>query len=1521
MKIDGKEFKSYLLDNEYTIKRRFAFLNNTIPEFLYLDKIVKNETSKKAELTTSRDEYNSINLIKKIQEATISSLNKIKELNDKYFFMSFLDLMCLWCYIKYKGSFPSGNNVDFFEFSSYIEQNNINSNYIENDIPFFLKKIKDKINNIKITVENEIKILNFFDNLKQVDSTNLEVTKIKKEYIYTVNIDSCSFFDSINLSNDIPFATIKDFYKIYKGFKPLTKWIFLNDDLNIGLTGTSDSRRDSTSKLRGIESLEKDIISLKVSNIKNTPLMKENESNILDELDIEKHQQEIQENEKKIQSIKEEIYTNVYITFKSSWDEYLEEKLKKEKIESKEKQRLKLLEIALKKNPQSEEKPEEKSEETKFKIKRKLKGNEPQKKEIEEKQKEEREKKEKEKEKMSKILEEEKEMEKRKIELELEETIKQKKKEYKMHILVETNVSDKEGQLNEKDILERVLSCFTVPVKKLKEGVEKQIQSEFYIPQQLIDFPILKDMFFNNSLFKKFLQLDERLSIYKYKKNMYFYYIPDINEAKTNYIACSLIQKKVEKIDTKIIAKNPKKLSVGSYYLQLKIIRCLNLKESEKFKNIICKYIEYYNNSKDKVIEEYKQILTNSKTYKIEKILEDEKQFKEQKRYIRQKQLLKDIDPEQFIPGYARICEKKYAPKILNENEIEKYFGDSATEKDIEKREYMMLYPKTQEEGKQYYYSCMDNKNNHLYPGLQKNYLDNFDKFPVVPCCFVKDQSKKIDSPFYLYYDDNMNFEQMKEHFIETEATDTATHIITTQKFITSGRFGVLPKDIISFLHSIDPVNQYYRKGSIRSVDSVIDCLLYARKADYEDLPINEKTNYIKKIKERMIKVIEDNNIKYLQESYNMNILQILRDNSYINPHIFYPILQYIFKCNIILFTRNQQNPDGILSCPYFDKEYLKFQPDNTQKFVLIYEHMGSETDNAKYPQCEIIFKHDDNTIYPTFKHTEFIESINNSLYQMYPIKVFKNVNDLFKKHDIQEYGINESGKTIFLHLKKNKSIYLITNPLPNLDIDVPQSIISFSKFNKFNDPKVAYEFGKDENIELISFIKNGTFYGFQGTIDYLTFYIPTLPTKTTGNVPDKNIDFPVIDSKNNEISINKLEIYNEFKNISRLLVEYFYYLFSVDYNLYKPDIINNNYIKEFIDRNILILDDVSLSNKVDYNNLLKNSRVFNIDIFKKSNDNNDIKFQLPIQNKNILNKLVYNLKLKLDREHLKLFNYNILQYLPSSYSEVDDFKNSLENNNIVIKGKYPMIQWIKSTKNNYTVYDFVQLPKISVYHEINNILDNEQKNNLLLLVFVSKWSKPSKNIQNKLYSTKTKKLIFDKYKNEMTIIYVDIDNHKAFSDYFTIKTLPTFIFGKLDHTNSIMKIITRIEGDVKMFKNLKLLNNEIKNILKDNDKDILSNVLDKAKDDKELDIDIDKLLEDAIESIDIDIDEIIEEEQDEKQQIKEKKNEKKNEKNEDIFEEEQDEDILSNLDNLFKKKEEKEKEKTTEKTIKRKKK
>ena len=85
MKIDGKEFKSYILDNEYTIKRRFAILDNIIPEFIYIEKNIDAED-------ITKNEYKTINLIKKIQDSDINSLDKIKDLNDKYFYLSLLDL-------------------------------------------------------------------------------------------------------------------------------------------------------------------------------------------------------------------------------------------------------------------------------------------------------------------------------------------------------------------------------------------------------------------------------------------------------------------------------------------------------------------------------------------------------------------------------------------------------------------------------------------------------------------------------------------------------------------------------------------------------------------------------------------------------------------------------------------------------------------------------------------------------------------------------------------------------------------------------------------------------------------------------------------------------------------------------------------------------------------------------------------------------------------------------------------------------------------------------------------------------------------------------------------------------------------------------------------------------------------------------------------------------------------------------------------------------------------------------------
>ena len=1444
MKIDGKNFKTYSLDNIHSIKRRYAFTyHKVIPEFIIL-KQIKNGGEK--DILSVENEYETINIVDLIQKAQISDIGKIYELNEASreeekngFRMNILDFSALWCSIKFDSKIPHFTNEGFFPLDEFLTQNNVNMNYLENHIPLYLKTLRKKIDNYKETINYETKILESFEKYEKSSTTKLEITKVKKQFIYKTKSDAFLFYDSIKLNDEVPFVVLRDFYKIQNEFKPIPKWVFLNDEFNYG------------------SNKGKDILILKVSNKKSKNI-----------------------NEKE----KDNDYTTVILKFESAWEDYLSKKKEKELQEEKLKQKLKQIDIGITSQ-------KDKSEE---KIKRKG-VKEKEKKQEQKEQEDEKENEQKEKEKM--------ELEKNLLILEKEENIKTLKTENKVYLYIENDIN---CEITEEELLQRVFSSFTINLELVNGGKETQIQSEFIIPNQIIDFPIFQDMMFNNPILKQYFQLDERISLQKIKKNLYFYFIPDPSETKQNYIACSLMQKKIEKTDTKIMSKDIVNLKPGTPYLNIKIIRCNSKSDAFKFKEIFSRVVQIYKNTKDKIISDYKDFLPN-----INDLLSKQREVKEQKRYVRTKELLKDIDPEKFIPGYARICQKKNAPKVLNEKEIEKYFGENATEEDKKKQKHIMLYPKTEEEGNQFYYSCLENKQNNLYPGLQRNNLENFDKIPVVPCCFVSDQSAKLNSPYDLYYGNkNMNFNEIKEYFLEKDESDEAKHIIKTQKAAAPSRIGLLPKDIISFLHSINPKCDFYRKGSMRSVNSVIDAILSVRKKKYNDLDNSDKLEYINEIKETITELIKKNNIMLLQETYNINLLQRLSEDKYLDPHLFHGILQEVLNCNLIIFTRNEIFPDGVLSCPHYSKKYLNFEYNKELPFIFIYENIGTESDNLKYPQCEIIFQVDDdgNNRY-LFRYNEFIESIDKCFKSMYPVKTFDNIKKLFKQYEIVNYGTDEYGKTVNITLKGlgqlKSELFMITDPLPSLGLNIKQNNISFSKINQFTSKDKCIEFFRNENIKYEENVKNGIMYGYECEKNNITFYIPIIPENVKGTIQDNPLEFPILEKHSDgsttigistSIGLSNLEEYTFNKSVSRMIIEYFFYLFSIDYNKYKPEKIDNIYLRDFINRNILITD----IKNIDYNKLILKQRNFKIDNFK-INDN----FGFPLPNLNILNKLIYNLKLKLVRDKNGLLTYNQLQYIPSFYQDIDDFKESTENNNIILKGKYSVLQWIKSTKNNYYIYDNIQLPKSSIYDEIDNVLDDNEKDNLLMIVFVSKWSKLSKNIQNKLYSQKNRKFLFDNYKKYMTIIYIDIDVHKVFSDYFAIKTLPTFIFSQLNRNTKLLNVISRIEGENKTYKTLKILNREVKELFREqNIEDDLTDILEKVENDD----DIEQALEEVFEKLDIDenlselekknsIDKIIIEDTQNEDDEQKKENEEENE------EEEEKEDLSSYFSKTFKRK------------------
>jgi hypothetical protein len=84
---------------------------------------------------------------------------------------------------------------------------------------------------------------------------------------------------------------------------------------------------------------------------------------------------------------------------------------------------------------------------------------------------------------------------------------------------------------------------------------------------------------------------------------------------------------------------------------------------------------------------------------------------------------------------------------------------------------------------------------------------------------------------------------------------------------------------------------------------------------------------------------------------------QVLEE--YIDPQYFVSVAEYHFKCNIVLFDNS-----GIVR-PHYEKSY--FRRKNSHPWVFLYKHMGSKSDHASYPQCEIISTKVDNKIIMSF--------------------------------------------------------------------------------------------------------------------------------------------------------------------------------------------------------------------------------------------------------------------------------------------------------------------------------------------------------------------------------------------------------------------------------------------------------------------------------------------------------------------------------------------------------------------------
>jgi len=540
---------------------------------------------------------------------------------------------------------------------------------------------------------------------------------------------------------------------------------------------------------------------------------------------------------------------------------------------------------------------------------------------------------------------------------------------------------------------------------------------------------------------------------------------------------------------------------IGSNYISVHINRVKNQEFANDIKKFVGRIFSIYLSNKEAIISEYVKFIPTFKEYETKMVRIKSKKTNN----------LTDLAPDIFVAGYARLCADP--PTIIDDivgvpfHEAKSYTIPNPHPKYLD----AMMFPKTEEEGKQHWYGCEGQ-----YVGLRKNKITDSD-FPYLPCCYSQDQTVKKSYNDY-YYD-------MKQ----IPNKKPSSYILTTPKFLNKGEIGTLPKNLDVFLQTIimDKDANFYRTGSAFTTSSFIDAVSSAL-----------GKSSVLKLRAGLFALCRQN---AYSKTTNQLITDFKNTEKYFNPNIYYRLLEEYFKCYICLFTINSSGEGAILH-PVYKHNLLRYKREN-RPLVLILEHMGSESDSAQYPQCEaiIMIKGKEKTSFFTGDFANEVLKYTDNMTQWYSGSngsMVKYIDyTLFEGQgfsNIRGQGFDSAGKTRAL---KVGDIYIITDPLPPLDVE------EFKSYNN-NKKEDAIKFIEDQKLE----------------------YIDETPDRFI--VRKNNMIFQI---PFNITVVSSLSLYNQNQRIARYLQEYSYYMYSF---YAKTHGMNPENINSFLRENTIVKND-----------------------------------------------------------------------------------------------------------------------------------------------------------------------------------------------------------------------------------------------------------------------------------------------------------------------------------------------------------
>lgn len=815
------------------------------------------------------------------------------------------------------------------------------------------------------------------------------------------------------------------------------------------------------------------------------------------------------------------------------------------------------------------------------------------------------------------------------------------------------------------ELIQRFISTLDKNIS-VGDTKETKVNGVFFFPDLYLDTYVFLDMVMLNPIFSSIISVDESEKTTRKRSSVYMHFtIPKIGQ-----LSAYITDKIVDYSDPVMRGMSRELFKEKDDYVMVTIGKATSVSHVKAFQAIFSRLLVVYQEEYKDIVKIYRQYIP---TFGDQKLTASSTP-------TQRKKTLKEIAPEIFISTYSRKCGQP--PEIISDAEAEIAIRDG-------KR--VMTFPKDNSITIPRKYICDNDKYpNHIYPGIRENTLGNKDKFPYIPCCYTKDQSEIKGSKYRHYF-----FGERLEI-----KDDRQQDLIKTNKFVPQDNFGTLPADLEELFKTIDPDPdyKYQRRGVLRCVDSFLYCIAETagdtNSVNFPEMPDDEREEYIGWLRKTLL-----TDPKYIaackQEMYDIPDEEIrkilLSEDRYIEPQLFLHALECYYKCNIFIFTRHQNS--GELIVPRHSQVYYKSL--NKYPCVFILEHMGSEANQALYPQCEIISKwniNDETDIEYIFDSDTAISiGITNLFRQLsggYTLSgVIENIY-IPKRLKVVAQIVDLYGKTRVIKISSGDIEFLVyTDPMQPLA--APQFGITSDNLTRYALTEILPVLTQldisvlDQNIqsdfvvELSVLFSNG-----------LTGKIPVHDSNLIGGVPVyDSIPEYIIPQDRSEI-----KRFADSKRMARYLVEYIYWYYSVFITEKDIDKMSQKSIEKFISEKIIIDPEFRYG---------KVSKYFDT----KSGFMKDSK--LVLSSNEILKRLIYMLTLSIHRNPEKIKEYHNRKIIEKYYMDITDFDQN--NSQVLLEGNSTVEKWINKKSSIYRINNTVLPYNKDPYFFLNKNIDPEK--------------------------------------------------------------------------------------------------------------------------------------------------------------------------------------------------------------------